>query len=1206
MVEYITEEFQKELFDSHNNVNGYARFQKDSYNHMMTSLIPQVIAEYSKPAVVHDSRSTGRRHVVTFGKVTMGKPNHREADGKVCMILPEDARQRQLDYCLPVMVDVMHDVFPLDPAEESSAASTPPLRMPGEDDPVPEWTMHLPDMENRAIHREVPLFEIPVMVQSDYCSLHGISRLPSKGWDGSGLKQPASECPHDEGGYFVIRGLDRTLQMQEALRTNIAFVFAMKQPNKYGFMCEVRSRHELKMRSTSTLRVYVTTRKGGTPPEISAALPFLPSMDVPILALFRMLGFSDDVQLLAFVRGASPLPPHIIPHVHAVLGHACGRMTQDEVFEYVGRTGTKETTVDARRRYVTHLLSNELLPHLGLVNTPAEIHRKAMYLGIMVRRLLLAYCDTPHGFTGGEVESLGVAEVDDRDHYANKRLATAGTMIALLLRQHLRKFIKTLRRTLAQQIENRRPLDIGNVVKTHKITADLRYAFRTGNWSVQRTTTNQNVGITQIINRTSQLALKSQVGRINTPMNRDGKMTHLRQAHLSTWGILCPNETPEGAGCGLVKNLAVLTHVRVGTPNAQLTYVLFKFLGVTPFDEAVSPETQPVVFVNGDIVGVHADPAALAAAARAARRNQCLPYDTSIVYRVSGVSLTSDSGCCMRPVFVVENLWRLPAAIQAVRAMPTEQLWSHLLNAAIIEYLDKEEEAEMRIAVTPEELAAALPEAASDPEPYTHLEICPSAMLGHCALQIPFADRNQAPRNIYQASMGKQAVAVPSLTYMDRFDAQMHVPYYSQNPLVRTGTEDADSGMGINAIVAIMAHTGNNQEDSVIMSRDFVERGGFRSTHYTTYTTEERSTGADPECFENPTACEGEVTGMKQADYSSLDSVGTIELNTPLTQGTVLIGKTVSTPHIEGKTENSVKRDASTVFHGAEEECRVDRVMITNNREGVNCQRVRVRAARIPIVGDKFSSRHGQKGTIGMLVPQADLPFSLATGMTPDIIINPCAIPSRMTIAHLVECVASKTGVVLGKFVNGAPFRKVSVEENICAELHRAGYERHGNERMISGITGELLEATVFMGPTFYQRLKHMTNDKVHSRSTGPHTVVTRQPSEGRSHNGGLRLGEMERDCLVSHGASRTLQERYLFASDAYSAPMCRKCGILAEHAYNTAFGSTVAGRTARCRVCGETNVADVIIPYPYKLLQQELGAMGITVRHTFADSETE
>ena len=956
-MDHITEAFQKQLFDSHSRTNGYANFQKHSFDHLMYTLVPHIISEFSTPAVLHDSVSTGRRHVVTLGKVTMGAPNHREPDGKVCMILPEEARARQLDYCLPVMVDVIHDVFPLvDQGSTSSNNNTNTSSLPGTEDdpPTPEWTMHLPNIKKRVVHREVPFFEMPVMVQSSFCALHGISRLPTRGWDGSGIKQPSAECPKDEGGYFVIRGLDRTLQMQESLRNNTPFVFALKQPHKYGFVCEVRSRHELKLRSTSTLRVYVTSRKGGTPPEILVALPFLPNMDVPLLCVFRMLGFSDMPHLISFVRGATPLPPHLIPHVNAVLSHACNRMTQDEVFEYVGRAGTKETTVDARRRYIVHLLSNELLPHLGLVNTPDEARRKAMYLGVLVRRLLIAYCDAPPGFMGGEMESLNIAEVDDRDAYSNKRLATSGTMIALLLRQHLRKFIKTLRRTLATLIENRRPLDMGAVLKTHKITADIRYAFRTGNWSVQRNTNNQNVGITQIVNRMSHLALKSQLGRINTPMNRDGKVTHPRQAHISTWGLLCPNETPEGAGCGLVKNLAVLAHVRVGTPNARIIYVCVTGLGVTPFSDVDAPETHPLVLVNGDIVGVHPDPDALVAAARRARRAGNLPYDTSVVRLAYGVGLTTDAGCVMRPVFVVDNLPLLPAALAAANATPTEELWDYLRTAAIIEYLDKEEEAEMRIAVTVEELRAEMDGRATDPDPYTHLEISPSAMLGHCALNIPFADRNQAPRNIYQSSMGKQAVAVPTLPYMARFDAQMHVPYYTQTPLVETGAEEPEFGMGLNAVVAIMQHTGYNQEDSVIMNKAFVERGAFRSMYYSVVTSEERSTGADPETFENPVQTAADVTGMKQADYGSLDALGTIELGTPLSTGTVLIGKTVNTPHIQGKTEKNVKRDASVVYQGMEQNCRVDRVMITNNREGVNCQRVRVRSARIPIVGDKF------------------------------------------------------------------------------------------------------------------------------------------------------------------------------------------------------------------------------------------------------------
>lgn len=1196
MTDYLTELLRQRLFKSHDRVNGYAKFQKHSYDHFMTTLLPHILGEFSNPAIVHDSASTGRRHVISFGRVTMGTPSHRESDGKVCSLLPEEARLRQLDYSLLVMIDVTHEVFPLDAKDSKGKTSggTGGAATTG-DDIFTEWTMHLPNMEKRVVHREVPFFEIPVMVQSRFCALHGISRVPGRGWDGSGVKQPSSECPRDEGGYFIIKGLDRTLEMQESLRTNVAFVFPVKQPSKYGFMCEVRSRFESKMRSSSNLQVSVSLRRGGTPPFVVVEIPFMP-MEVPLLAIFMLLGFRDKECLRGFVNGSGVPPEEIQPHM-SILNHPCGDMSDDALFEYVGKASVTETTPEGRRKYVTNMMTNEFLPHLGLRNTPEERLKKALFLGTMVRRLMITYCAAPPGFRGNDVAALGIRGVDDRDHYANKRLDTAGIMIARLLRQHMLKFIKTIRRTVASLIENRRPLDVGSVFNTYTLTAGIRYAFRTGNWSVQRTTTGQNLGVTQMMNRMSQLALKSHIGRINTPMNRDGKLTHPRQAHLSTLGIICPNETPEGTGCGLVKNLAVMAHIRVGGDKAVMDKLLCTFMEVQPLGE--HPELQHLVFVNGDIVGCHPDPSSLAYRLRAARRNNVIPYDASVVCKYGGVYIYIDGGCCMRPVFVAENLGRLGAVLEELRMAPHEELWTLCLHNGIIEYIDKEEEDEMRIAVTMDEFIQEQG-IVNDPEPYTHIEVSPSAMLGHCARQIPFADRNQAPRNIYQASMGKQAVAVPTLPYTDRFDAQMHVPYYTQRPLAETGAEDMEFGMGLNAVVAIMTHTGFNQEDSVIMNKGFIERGGFRSTYYTTYTAEEQSTGADPECFENPGTCEGGAIGLKQADYSGLDAVGTVGLNSTLASGAVLIGKTVTTPHIEGKSESNVKRDNSLVFTGMDKGSRVDKVMITNNREGVNCQRVRVRSTRIPLVGDKFSSRHGQKGTVGVILPQVDMPFSLQTGMTPDIIINPCALPSRMTIAHLVECVASKTGVVLGKFANGEPFRKMNVQKDICQALHDAGYERHGNERMISGTSGEMFEASVFMGPTFYQRLKHMVTDKVHSRATGPRTTVTRQPTEGRANHGGLRLGEMERDCLVSHGVSNILQERYLFASDAYAAPFCVDCGVLAQHAHNPTFGETVRGKTARCRLCGKTNVRDITVPYSYKLLVQELAAMGINVKHEF------
>lgn len=1172
-MDLLTEPLVKTLLQSHARVHGYSDFQRASFEHFMDKLLPHIVEEHRE--IVYESKATGQKHVVTFGQLTMAKPNHRESDGKVVMLLPEEARLRQLDYCLPVMMDVKHQVF------QGS------------------------ELVQDFLHREVPFCDIPVMVGSRYCHLYGTSRASSwQPWDGCTEKRVRAECPYDEGGYFIIRGLERSLQVQETLRTNVPLIFPVKQSNKYMFMCEVRSRHESKMRSTSTLKVYVTTRKGGCPPEILLAMPFLPSMDVPLIMVLRLLEFEDHDELVKLVvPEPSSQDAHLVPLVKAVLAHTSNRMSVDELYEYIGKEGTRESSLEARKRYVSHLMANELLPHLGYSHQSADTSRKkVVYLCNIVRRLLRAYAGAPPEFTGGEEQGRHIVEVDDRDDYGNKRLNLAGTMIALLFRQLMRQFVKNLRRYMYITIENKRYLNLADAVNNRKISAALRFAFRTGNWSVQRSAGN-HVGVTQVIHRMSHTALQSQIRRVNTPICREGKATHIRQARVSHWGLLCPSETPEGSGCGLVKNLSVLAHVRIGMPASLVVDVLVRHLGVTPFESVASTVGQHLVMVNGDIVGVCADPVQLVRAAREARRRQNLPSDLSVVLLPQGVMLHCDGGCCLRPLFVLEMLPLLPQVMERVQRNPAAELWSTLVQHGIIEYVDKDEERELLVAVTAAEVAAG------GDKGYTHLEIHPATILGHCALQIPYPDRNQAPRNFYQSAMGKQSIAYASMAYDNRMDAQMHVPYYTQRPLVETGYECEDFGMGINAVVAIMMYGGHNQEDSLIVNKAFVERGGFRSSYYTVYSAEERSMGADTECFENPARASGggqlgSVTcvGLKQADYSQLDALGTVSVGVPVKDNTAIIGKTMSTPKFHAGKGITVKRDRSVVFQTEEDsESRVDRVMLTTNREGMTSQRVRVRTTRIPTVGDKFSSRHGQKGTVGILLPQEDMPFSAQTGISPDIIVNPCAIPSRMTIAHLVECIASKSGALLGKFANGLGFRKVSVE-SISDALHSAGYQRHGNEMLVNGMTGEPMEALIFMGPTFYQKLKHMTNDKVHSRTTGPRTIMTRQPVEGRARKGGLRVGEMERDVFVTYGASKVIMERMLYASDAFQMPMCARCGQIAENKHNPEFGSTVKGQAAYCRLCDSYEVEDIVVPYPYKLLLQELSALGISIKHEFKE----
>ena len=479
---------------------------------------------------------------------------------------------------------------------------------------------------------------------------------------------------------------------------------------------------------------------------------------------------------------------------------------------------------------------------------------------------------------------------------------------------------------------------------------------------------------------------------------------------------------------------------------------------------------------------------------------------------------------------------------------------------------------------------------------YTHCEIHPSVILGICASIIPFPDHNQSPRNTYQSAMGKQAMGIYASNYAVRMDTLAHVLYYPQKPLVctkaMTQMHFRELPAGVNAIVAIMCYTGYNQEDSVIMNRSAIERGFFRSVFYRCYVDWENELNAggltdlDAEHFERPT---GEsCLGMKHGSYDKLDEDGLVSPGTRVTGEDIVIGKTTPiAADPRGGDRRFNKKDSSRALRTNESGI-VDTVMLTQNKEGFRFTKVKVRSIRIPQIGDKFASRHGQKGTVGMTYRQEDMPFSIE-GVTPDIIVNPHAIPSRMTIGHLVECLLSKLASLTGDEGDATPFMELDVSQ-VSDSLHKMGYQRNAWERMYNGHTGRPMAYHVFLGPTYYQRLKHMVDDKIHARSRGPVTMLTRQPMEGRGREGGLRFGEMERDCLIAHGAAHFLRDRLFVNSDAYRVHVCDRCGLIAH--------ANLDKMEFMCQACRETTrISQVHIPYACKLMFQELMAMQIAPR---------
>ncbi|GAU26902.1 hypothetical protein TSUD_03050 [Trifolium subterraneum] len=852
--------------------------------------------------------------------------------------------------------------------------------------------------------------------------------------------------------------------------------------------------------------------------------------------------------------------------------------------DYIGKRGaTVGVTKEKRIKYAKDILQKEMLPHVG-VGEYCET-KKAYYFGYIIHRLLLC--------------ALGRRAEDDRDHYGNKRLDLAGPLLGGLFRMLFRKLTRDVRGYVQKCVDNGKDVNLQFAIKAKTITSGLKYSLATGNWG-QANAAGTRAGVSQVLNRLTYASTLSHLRRLNSPIGREGKLAKPRQLHNSQWGMMCPAETPEGQACGLVKNLALMVYITVGSA----AYPILEFLeewGTENFEE-ISPAVIPQatkIFVNGCWMGIHRDPDMLVRTLRKLRRRVDVNTEVGVVrdIRLKELRIYTDYGRCSRPLFIVDKQ-RLLIKKKDIHSLqqresPEDGGWHDLVAKGFIEYIDTEEEETTMISMTINDLVQARlnPEEAYS-DTYTHCEIHPSLILGVCASIIPFPDHNQSPRNTYQSAMGKQAMGIYVTNYQFRMDTLAYVLYYPQKPLVTTRAMEhlhfRQLPAGINAIVAISCYSGYNQEDSVIMNQSSIDRGFFRSLFFRSYRDEEKKMGTlVKEDFGRPDRAN--TMGMRHGSYDKLDDDGLAPPGTRVSGEDVIIGKTtpLSQEEAQGQAARYSKRDHSISLRHSETGI-VDQVLLTTNADGLRFVKVRVRSVRIPQIGDKFSSRHGQKGTVGMTYTQEDMPWTVE-GITPDIIVNPHAIPSRMTIGQLIECIMGKVAAHMGKEGDATPFTDVTVD-NISKALHKCGYQMRGFETMYNGHTGRRLSAMIFLGPTYYQRLKHMVDDKIHSRGRGPVQILTRQPAEGRSRDGGLRFGEMERDCMIAHGAAHFLKERLFDQSDAYRVHVCERCGLIAI--------ANLKKNSFECRGCkNKTDIVQVYIPYACKLLFQELMAMAIAPR---------
>lgn len=1136
-------------------VSKLVEHQIESFEDFIRNKLPLIVSSTAPIVVWHEQDETTKKYKyefrLSFENITYMKPRIQEATGRIKPMFPQEARMRNFTYSAQMFSDVRF------------VART--YKSAGEYD------------EQVKIFEGVSLGKIPVMLGSSLCIMK----------DYPLTKQEIGECTYDPFGYFIIHGSERTILCQEKVADNRIMVFYNKKTaSKYTYSVEMKSLHESFTTPPKKLEIRLSSKFNGFGYPLTICVPRFRE-DIPIMVMFRALGLENDQDIANLVIADNH--GHLLEMLAASFKE-CSEIkvnTRDDAIEYLTHHLQYGTTNEDKKAYVRSILETEYLPHVrfggDLSNSKTLEARKCILTAWMIRRLLMT--------------EKGLISIDDRDAYPNKRIVTTGSLLTHLFRQLFQKVCKDIRSKFVHEVNNDswkkgdtpHPLEVLNVnnlykiLKVSTIEGKLKQALATGNFTVQGLGTSSStslsnatkVGVSQVLNRLSYSATISHLRRIQTPVEKSGKLLAPRKLHGTSWGYVCPVETPEGHSVGIVKALSMLTAISQHTPSSITMKLLEEIPHISWIQDVSEIYVGTSVVVNGVIVAYTNNPVEVHRLLRQAKRDFRLHPHTGVAWNIvqNSITIESDGGRFIRPLFRVEN-----GKLAEFPTNPT--CWNDWVRTCV-EYIDPSETEVIRIAMTPAEITKS----------HTHCEIHPTLILGHMASSIPLSDHNQSPRNTYQCAMGKQAMGIFARNYAKRLDKNGYILCSPMRPFVETQAmnilNSQDMPSGNNVIVAIGIYSGYNQEDSVLLNKSAVDRGLFRTLYYTIYKDEEHRNVASgkEEKFTRPRR--ENTRGYKTSSYHAVGDNGVPILNTEIGENDVVIGKVTS---IKSDPNGYQYRDSSTT-HKNSEKCRVDGVWQDKNSDGYPFIKCRVVSERIPEIGDKVSSRHGQKGTCGILLNEEDMPFS-ATGLRPDIIMNPHAVPSRMTIAQLMECMFGKICSMKGTLGDGTPYSHLPVK-TLKEHLLDLGMHPYGNEVLYNGMTGEMIQTEIFMGPTFYQRLKHMVIDKKHSRARGPIVSLTRQPCEGRSRDGGLRVGEMERDCMLSHGAASFTKERLMDVSDPFKTGFCKTCGTLAvvntkENIYH-------------CGICnGTTAFEEKTIPYAVKLWAQELEAMHIVPRLVF------
>ncbi|KAL8698735.1 MAG: hypothetical protein Q9224_001717 [Gallowayella concinna] len=1003
--------------------------------------------------------------------------------------------------------------------------------------------------------KKVLIGRMPIMLRSSNCVLNGKSE-----------QEMASlhECPLDPGGYFIVNGTEKVILVQEQMSKNRVIVEVEK--NNIVQASVTSFTHERKSKSYVILKNGLIYLKHNVLNE-----------EIPICVVFKALGLHADAEVILLCAGEDQVYQDIFtPNFEECA--KLGIYSQIDALDYIGyRIKIINRGFNQRRMQAQEAL--EALASVILVHVPVHglnFRAKALYLAFMVKRVLMARHDPKL--------------IDNRDYVGNKRLELAGQLLSLLFEDLFKKFCHDVRMTIDKVLK--RPsrteeFDALTCIQTHTnhITSGMSRALSTGNWDLKRFRMKR-AGVTHVLSRLSYISALGMMTRITSQFEKTRKVSGPRALQPSQFGMLCPSDTPEGEACGLVKNLALMTHITVDDDPVPVRR-LVAALGAQDISAANGKDLYIkgayLVFVNGTPIALTRHPKRFLNDFRRLRRQGRISEFNSIFinHHYHAVSIACDEGRICRPLIVVEKGQSkiTKTALRSLRAGTID--FDGFLSRGMVEYLDVNEENDSNIAMYESDINTAT----------THLEIEPFTILGAVAGLIPYPHHNQSPRNTYQCAMGKQAMGAVANNQFLRIDSIMYLMVYPQKPMVKTKAIELVKydklPAGQNAMVAVMSYSGYDIEDALVLNKGSVDRGFGRCQVYRKWAATLRKY---PNGTEDRVGNRIEENGVPIRKHALLDEHGLAMVGEKISSNEVYIMKQVplnaSSTAIGSDYGTAEYRDTPMTYR-LEDPSYVDKLMITVNEADSRVIKMQTRQTRRPEVGDKFSSRHGQKGVVGIVAEQVDMPFN-DEGIVPDVIMNPHGFPSRMTVGKMLELIAGKAGLLSGEFQYGTAFGGSKVED-MGDILIKNGFSYSGKDFMTSGITGESLPAYVFFGPIYYQKLKHMVQDKMHSRARGPRATLTRQPTEGRSRDGGLRLGEMERDCLIAYGASQLLLERLMLSSDAHQVDICETCGLMGYQGY--------------CQTCKKTEgMTRMTIPYAAKLLIQELLSMNVMARLKLED----